>query len=196
MSIGFKIKNARMNMNWTQEELANKLGVSRQAITKWESDKGIPDIENLKRLSSLLGVSIDYLISDNNCEHFVFKEKIDLSVYGKKRKKVIKDMIVRSYFKDELIETLIAQKVLTKGEKYTDFFIGFFTNGPFGIPQFLNSLKDLDRECYLVTRENDQLIVFVSNEFIEYFQLDFEIDSKTFIYNGYKYTNCGPIVYA
>ena len=48
----------------SQEQLSEKLGVSRSAITKWETDKGIPDVDNLKALSKLLNVSIDYLLDD------------------------------------------------------------------------------------------------------------------------------------
>ena len=62
MTFGEKLKSARKSAGLTQEQLAEKLLVSRQAITKWEADKGLPDIENLRRLSMLLGVSIDYLL--------------------------------------------------------------------------------------------------------------------------------------
>ena len=62
LTLGEKIKDARKAAGCTQEELAGYLGVSRQAITKWESDKGLPDIENIKLISKALGVSIDYLL--------------------------------------------------------------------------------------------------------------------------------------
>ena len=47
-TFGEKLKSARKEAGLTQEQLAVKLMVSRQAITKWETDKGMPDIENLK----------------------------------------------------------------------------------------------------------------------------------------------------
>jgi len=50
--------------NLTQEELAEKLGVSRQAITKWESGDGTPDIYNLKQISTLFNITIDELIKE------------------------------------------------------------------------------------------------------------------------------------
>lgn len=99
MTLGEKIKNLRNNIGLTQEQLASKLNVSRQAITKWESDKGMPDIENLKALSKLLNVSIDYLVDDNkNVDDIVLKEDIDLKQYGKGRKKVIKDRIIKDKY--------------------------------------------------------------------------------------------------
>ena len=49
-----KLKKLRKERKLTQEQLAEKLNVSRQAITKWESSDGIPDIENLKQISKFL----------------------------------------------------------------------------------------------------------------------------------------------
>ena len=64
MTLGEKIKEARKNTGLSQEQHAEKLAVSRSAIAKWESDKGLPDIDNLKALSMLLNVSIDYLLDN------------------------------------------------------------------------------------------------------------------------------------
>lgn len=60
-----KLKLLRKEHNLTQEGLAEQLGVSRQAITKWESGEGVPEIENFKQLSALFGVSIDELVKDD-----------------------------------------------------------------------------------------------------------------------------------
>ena len=57
ITLGEKLKSARKRVGLTQEQLAEKLLVSRQAITKWEADKGMPDIENLKQLSKLLNIT-------------------------------------------------------------------------------------------------------------------------------------------
>lgn len=66
MTLGKKIKEARKNCGLSQEQLAEKLAVSRSAVAKWESDNGLPDIENLKSLAVLLNVSIDYLLHDGS----------------------------------------------------------------------------------------------------------------------------------
>ncbi len=65
MQFNEKIKMLRKNNNLTQEELAEKLNVSRQAITKWESGEGIPDIDNLKEISTLFNITIDELVKEN-----------------------------------------------------------------------------------------------------------------------------------
>ena len=58
------IKNYRKKNNLTQQELANKLYVTKQAISKWENDKGIPDVSLYQSISNLLDVSIDELMGN------------------------------------------------------------------------------------------------------------------------------------
>lgn len=64
MTLGDKIKNLRTNAGFTQETFAEKLNVSRSAIAKWESNKGIPEISNLKLISELFDISLDELFND------------------------------------------------------------------------------------------------------------------------------------
>lgn len=63
MTFGEKLKSIRRHVGMSQEKLAEKIGVSRQAITKWETDRGIPDIENIIAISNLFDISVDELIS-------------------------------------------------------------------------------------------------------------------------------------
>lgn len=62
MSLSNRIKTLRKNSQISQEELAEQLNISRQSVTKWESGDSIPDIERLIELSSIFGVTIDYLL--------------------------------------------------------------------------------------------------------------------------------------
>ena len=64
MSFGENLKNVRKQRGITQEELSEILGVSRQAISKWESDSGYPETEKLIVISKTLNISIDYLLND------------------------------------------------------------------------------------------------------------------------------------
>ena len=64
MNIAEKIKNARNQAGLSQQELADRLHVSRSAVAKWEADKGLPDIENLKSLAKLFGMTVDELVDD------------------------------------------------------------------------------------------------------------------------------------
>ena len=62
MSLGNNLFNARKKSGLSQEEVAGRLGVSRQAISKWELDETLPDICQSKRLANLYGLSLDELI--------------------------------------------------------------------------------------------------------------------------------------
>jgi len=64
MTFAEKLKTLRKQAGLSQEQLAEKLGVSRQAVTKWETDAGIPDIENMMAVSALFDCSIDELLSN------------------------------------------------------------------------------------------------------------------------------------
>lgn len=62
-----KLQLIRKNKGLTQEELAEKLTVSRQAVAKWESGQAYPDISNLIQISNLFHVTVDYLVRDQEC---------------------------------------------------------------------------------------------------------------------------------
>lgn len=62
-----KLQLIRKNKGFTQEDFAEKLNVSRQAVAKWESGQAYPDITNLIQISNLLNISIDYLVKDQEC---------------------------------------------------------------------------------------------------------------------------------
>lgn len=66
MTLGNKLSRLRKENNYTQEQLAEILGVSRQSISKWESDISYPETDKLIHLSNLFGCSLDYLLKEND----------------------------------------------------------------------------------------------------------------------------------
>ena len=62
-----KLVVLRKNKGMTQDALAEKLNVSRQAVAKWESGQAYPDISNLIQISDLMNVTVDYLVRDGEC---------------------------------------------------------------------------------------------------------------------------------
>ena len=64
MILAEKIITLRKRMNWSQEELAEKLDISRQSVSKWEVGATIPDLDKILKMSELFGVSTDYLLKD------------------------------------------------------------------------------------------------------------------------------------
>ena len=105
-----KLVILRKKAGLSQEELADKLGVTRQAAYKWESNQSMPDIEKLKILSKLFDVSIDNLLNDKE-DIFFRSEESD------KSKKI---PLGKVYVSEEKIENIDVETIntqLTKEEK-------------------------------------------------------------------------------
>ena len=80
MELGKRLKECRLKLEITQEELADKLYVSRQTISSWENDKSYPDIHSLLMISDLFGVSLDSLIKG---DIEIMKEKVEQTIVCK-----------------------------------------------------------------------------------------------------------------
>lgn len=94
MSFGENLISLRKQMGWSQDDLANNLNLSRQAISKWENDTSKPDIDNVKKISKIFSVTIDDLLNNE-----VPKEKavaLDVKKQEKKERTItiVKLMII------------------------------------------------------------------------------------------------------
>ena len=69
MTLGEKILKLRKARGWSQEDLAGRIGVTRQALSRWESDGAVPDTVNVVQMADLFGVSTDYLLRDGWTEN-------------------------------------------------------------------------------------------------------------------------------
>ena len=69
MTFGQKLKKLRTDNMLTQEQLADKLFVTRTAVSKWETDRGFPSIDSLKAVADLFNVRIDDLVSEDDIEN-------------------------------------------------------------------------------------------------------------------------------
>ena len=151
MTLGEKIKDARKKHGLSQEQLAEKMAVSRSAVAKWEANNGLPDLENLKALASLLNVSIDYLLDDGETlSDGVIREPYDLADYGRGSKKKRKDRVIRQKYPNGEIHPLLGKQKLTKSEKVVDNLLGLLTDAPFGTSDLINSCKHADKAFYLI----------------------------------------------
>lgn len=183
MTFGEKLKDARKEAGLTQEQFAEKMSVSRSAIAKWETDKGMPDVNNLKVMAQLLNVSLDYLLDEDEKLSFnETKEAINIDSFeisGKCRDK--KDAACYLKFSGaDAIYPLIRKKRMSKREWLTDFIVG-----P-GIIQGADYLNDTS-EYYLVEIDRKQLLVNVSNDFITSRELANKVDPKKFDFGNYTF---------
>ena len=191
MTLGEKIKEARKQCGLSQEQLAEKMAVSRSAVAKWEANNGLPDVDNLKALAQLLNVSVDYLLDDGEViDELVIREPYNLSDYGKGIKKKKKDRVIREKFPDAEIHTLLGKLKLTKSEKVIDNLLGFFTDAPFGTPELINSFKNMDKEFYLVEKDGKQFLVTITDEFIETRKLAKRITAEKFEIGNWQFLKC------
>ena len=85
MTLGEKIAKQRKELNYTQEQLADILGVSRQSISKWESDIVYPETEKLIELGKIFDCSMDYLLKEDVME----KDGAQTTIFSEISKKAI-----------------------------------------------------------------------------------------------------------
>ncbi len=191
MTLGEKIKEARKQSSLSQEQLAEKMAVSRSAVAKWESGKGLPDVENLRLLSRILNVSIDYLLDDGEATDInVIREAYSLSDYDLKNKSKIKNQVVREKFPNAEIYPLLAELKLKKSEKVIDNLLGFLTDAPFGVPQMINSAKNTDKAFYLAEENGKEYLIMITDEFVESRQLAKPVLKDKFEIGEWKFRKC------
>ena len=97
MTLGEKLSRLRKEYNYTQEQLADVLGVSRQSISKWESDIAYPETDKLVKIGKLFECSMDYLLNEDisekkglqPTENESFWDKLKLQIHERKSEKMV-----------------------------------------------------------------------------------------------------------
>lgn len=182
MKLGEKIKKFRKGFGLSQEQLAEILNVSRQAITKWENDGGMPDITNLKPLADVFSISVDFLLNEDeeNCNP-ILKEA--LKIEGKNNFNNRYDYVVRllkERYQDSKIYGLSQTRKLSKMEMAADLIIQ-----P-GIVDMIHYLNEF-AIWFLVKRENQNLLVKVIKEHMETVEISKTLIEKEFVIEKYKF---------
>lgn len=177
MDIGNQIQKLRLDNSLTQEQLAEKLSVSRQSVSKWELDQSIPELEIIVALSKLFDISTDELL----LEAEVIKRRQELhlgSIY----------LIVKNFEKSiKFYEKLLSMKVSTRncGNTFAEFF---FDNKCLAL---MNQTNLLGHNC---TDDGDYKFVlnfWVEDLFVEFNRLKHlnigELTEITKIHDSYYY---------
>ena len=181
MTLGEKIREARKRCGVSQEQLAEKMSVSRSAIAKWETDKGLPDVGNLKMLARLLGTSVDQLLDEGEDPgEAVIREAYSLANYGQGCKKVKKDRVMRDKFPDARIYPLYAQQDFCNREAPMDHPMDCSARSQ-------GQHASADCAFYLVEKEQRQLLVTVTDYFVEIRLLDRHPCGNQFYINGWNF---------
>ena len=129
MTLGEKIAKQRRALNYTQEQLADILGVSRQSISKWESDIAYPETEKLIKMGKLFNCSMDYLLNDEITDQSGIKAAENVSVLERLHSSLRKQCRERKSKK-----TVLGMPLYHIGRNASGFFaIGLKANGIFAI---------------------------------------------------------------
>ncbi|QQK08272.1 helix-turn-helix domain-containing protein [Miniphocaeibacter halophilus] len=120
MEIGIKLKRARENANFTQEDIAYRLNVTRQTISNWENEKSYPDIVAVIKLSDIYNISLDDLLKD---DYNMVKHLEESTNIVKSNKKLIGIILLNIVFIILLIGFLILFNSLVRDNKIILFFI-------------------------------------------------------------------------
>ena len=185
MTLGEKIKDLRKATNITQEELAEKIGVSRQAVTKWESDAGMPDVENLKNIATLFNITVDELLDYKKeiLGDVILEEKYSLDDVRKEGNARCKEeqYIVNKFNQAKSIYSL-SRKKKWSGLKW------LFYLSPGGSPEMEDFLENGINIFCLVEEKEQQYIVVMSKNTMKVIKLKVLFNSKKLEVNGYVYT--------
>ena len=142
MRIADKIKNARIQKGYTQEQVAENLLVSRQTISNWENGKSLPDIISIIKMSELYGLSLDEMMKGDKA---LLKKVERDAAAAKAEKKIIKF----AWISIVIGTILIILGEILEGNPFIDFMNG-------ALPWVLLGLMFLFAILYLNKEERDR----------------------------------------
>ena len=186
MTLGQKLKEIRKRFGMSQEQLAEILNVSRQAITKWENDGGLPDVSNLQEIAKTFGITVDYLLDDENqLPALSLRKELDKEKY--KNKISMYQEVLKEYF-PEPYEIFVLSRF--KKQNFFELLIDTFIAPEIGPVDTADALSDMS-PYYLVKKGEYKLLVNIKNYVLEIVELPVTTKEKRFVYGKNKFVNCG-----
>ncbi len=186
MTLGQKLKEIRKRFGMSQEQLAEILNVSRQAITKWENDGGLPDISNLQEIAKTFGITVDYLLDDENqLPALSLRKELDKEKY--KNKITMYQEVLKEYFPDPY-EIFVLSRF--KKQNFFELLIDTFIAPEIGPVDTADALSDMS-PYYFVKKGEYKLLVNIKNYVLEIVELPVTTKDKRFVYGKNKFVNCG-----
>lgn len=193
MTLGQKLKEIRKRFGMSQEQLAEILNVSRQAITKWENDGGLPDVSNLQEIAKTFGITVDYLSDDENqLPALSLRKELDKEKY--KNKITMYQEVLKEYF-PEPYEIFVLSRF--KKQNFFELLINTFIAPEIAPVDTADALSDMSpyysdmSPYYLVKKGEYKLLVNIKNYVLEIVELPVTTKDKRFVYGKNKFVNCG-----
>ena len=127
MTLSEKIMNLRKKNGWSQEELAERLDISRQSVSKWESGESVPTLEKIIKISEIFDVSTDYLLKDDfkeekfdRNESSIYMNKIEESSYINNRN-ISSDIAIDRIIGEEKANENVIKRRKTSFEEVSNY---------------------------------------------------------------------------
>lgn len=127
MTLSEKIMSLRKKNGWSQEELAERLDISRQSVSKWESGESIPTLEKIIKISEIFEVSTDYLLKDNfkeerfdSSESSIYMNKIEENSYINNRN-ISSDIAIDRIISEEKANENVIKRRKTSFEDVSNY---------------------------------------------------------------------------
>lgn len=175
MKLSEKIQILRKNKNYSQEELAEKCGVSRQAISKWEAGTTLPETEKLIALSNLFNVSVDVLIKDElelDCKTF---NTTCHKTVNSSNNNYYEGLLIKESISDEnILDLLNVNKIeLWKTEGYPKYWTAiYFTSSDIDLPNKFSKVmisdKNFGGNWYVDFKHNNTKYIVFKDKVLKY----------------------------
>lgn len=183
MELCDKLKEIRKKFELTQEGLAEKLNVSRQAVAKWESGNGVPGTESLKMMSKLFAISIDSLLdNESDIPLMLLHQEINIKDYGKGITEQHKNIINKNFDNSWRVYVLTFTNKTGSAEDIVDTLT-------WGLSSITNVISAFKTSHYLAVKENKKLFVSISKKMIDVKVLNSDTNIKKFNLDNKTYFN-------
>ena len=181
MTFGEKLSSLRKQANLSQSDVAVKLNVSRQVVSKWEKGVGLPDVNNLKKVASIFGKTIDEML-DYKVENVKLSASETVEEISKEDSKFknVNNFVLERFKNADSVYMLTRELKMNAWQWILDFFIGA------GTLEVADILKTGLVYSYLVEIGVDKFLVLVQKNTLLTKKLDKNVGNK-FVADGYKY---------
>lgn len=193
MALPQRIKELRTRNGLSQAALADRLHVSRQAVTKWEAGRGIPDVDNLRAMAALFGVSVDHLLdgTGDDARPAVLRHPVDVASLepykpagrplGAKSHRA-----VREAFPDAVIYPLARMRSNNRVQEFLEWGLMLAFDTPYGLFGLGDSLSNRDA-YYLVEEKNRHVLARVMPKAVEGSELPEPVEGRTFTFGADRF---------
>lgn len=186
MALSDRIKECRTRTGLTQAELAARLQVSRQAVTKWESGRGYPDLDNLSAMAALFGVSVDHLLDGHaaGTPEAVLRHPVDVEALEPYKPAgrplgAKSHAAVRQAHPGATIYPLSRMRSNNRVQEGLEWALMLVFDTPYGVFGTADAFNDMDAR-YLVEEPNRQLLARVGKDGVESRELPERVTGRSF----------------